>query len=66
VELFEVLPPRSAIVSGDFITDRMLRTSGAVAVCPAPRSDRARDGARCGRPASQVQVVAFAGVERLR
>ena len=68
--LFEVLPPRSAIVSGDFIADRMLQyerrgrdlpPAGDVAI--APRNAAALRALL----ASETQVVAFPpAVDRLR
>ena len=68
--LFEVLPPQSAIVSGDFIADRMLqyqkRGRGL------PRASEIQIGPRDAAAlrallASEVQVVAFApAVDRLR
>jgi len=68
--LFETLPPRSAIVSGDFIADRMLqyvrRGRGL------PRAQEVQIGPRDAAAlrallASEVQVVAFGpAVDRLR
>ena len=68
--LFDVLPPRSAIVSGDFIADRMLQyehrgrdLARAREIAIGPRDAEALRGLL----ASEVQVVAFApAVDRLR
>ena len=68
--LFEVLPPRSAIVSGDFIADRMLQYVRRGRDLPRAREIQIgpRDAAALrALLASEVQVVAFApAVDRLR
>jgi hypothetical protein len=68
--LFEALPPRSAIVSGDFIADRMLQYARRAGDLPrageiqiAPRDAAALRALL----ASEVPIVAFApAVDRLR
>ncbi len=68
--LFEVLPPRSAIVSGDFITDRMLQYERRGRGLPRAREIRIgpRDAAALrALLASETPVVAFPpAVDRLR
>ena len=68
--LFEVLPPRSAIVSGDFIADRMLQYERRGRDLPRAREIQIspRDAAPLrALLAAEVQVVAFApAVDRLR
>ncbi|MEO5819083.1 MAG: DUF2723 domain-containing protein [Vicinamibacteraceae bacterium] len=68
--LFDVLPPRSAIVSGDFIADRMLQYErrghdrpGARAIAIGPRDPAALRALLV----AEAHVVAFApAVDRLR
>ena len=68
--LFETLPPRSAIVSGDFIADRMLQYEKRGRGLPRAREIQIgpRDAAALrALLASEAQVVAFApAVDRLR
>lgn len=68
--LFEVLPPRSAIVSGDFIADRMLQYERRGRGLPRAREIQIgpRDAAALrALLASEAQVVAFGpAVDRLR
>ena len=68
--LFEVLPPRSAIVSGDFIADRMLQYERRGRGLPRAREIQIgpRDAAALrALLASERQVVAFGpAVDRLR
>ena len=68
--LFEVLPPRSAIVAGDFIADRMLQYERLGRALPRARDIQLapRDAAALrALLAAEVQVVAFApAIDRLR